>query len=80
VSFGLNSPIFQAFTLVLLSSQNFSFTSSSSSITIVTILSGLAKISFKSSIKICFSLNSSSIFSFSSHCNLLNFISTIASA
>ncbi|MDR1988073.1 MAG: hypothetical protein LBQ24_04975 [Candidatus Peribacteria bacterium] len=80
MSFGLNSHIFQAFTFVLLSSQNFSFTSSSSSIIILTTLSGFNKISFKSAIKASFSANSASIFSFSSHCNLLSFISTIASA
>jgi hypothetical protein len=47
---------------------------------IVTILSGFDKISFKSAINTNFSSNSSSIFFLSSHANLFNLISSIASA
>gem|GEM_PF-2337745 len=78
VSFGLNSQIAHSFTRVFLSSQNLSLISSSSVQIIVSILSGFARISFRSAISSNFSVNSSSIFCLSSPDNLCNCISRIA--
>jgi len=80
VSFGLNSPTFQAFTFVLLSSPKTSIASSNSVSIIESILSGLDRISLKSAINNNFSFNSSSIFCLSSQANLFNLISKIAVA